>query len=282
MSPNGKVAIVTGASSGIGRVTAVELALKGFHVFLACRSQNKTQVVLQEISLLSNNTAKADFLPLDLGDLKSVRHCAHSFLERKLPLHLLVNNAGLAGQRGVTASGFELTFGTCHVGHFLLTDLLIDRLKHSTPARIVVVASKAHRHANRLDYNSFREPTRSASGLQEYAAAKLANILFASELARRLHGTGVTTYSLHPGVVATDVWRSLPWGLDWLIKKFMISAQEGAATILHCATSPQCATSSGEYFDNCALRQPSKAACDIDEANKLWKASEAWLREADS
>jgi dehydrogenase/reductase SDR family protein 13 len=112
--------------------------------------------------------------------------------------------------------------------------------------------------------------------------AKLSNILFASELASRLNGTGVTTYSVHPGVVATDVWRSLPRPLDWMIKKFMLSAEQGAATTLFCATSAQCASSSGEYYDNCTPCQPSELARDKGEARKLWAATEAWLTEAKS
>ena len=276
--PNGLVALVTGASSGIGRVSAAELALQGYHVFLACRGQEKAKVVLDEIAARSAGTAKAEFLSLDLGDLDSVRQCAQSFLARGLPLHVLVNNAGLAGQKGLTRSGFELTFGTCHVGHFLLTHLLLDCLKRSAPARVVVVASQAHRHTKGLDYSTLQQSTHSVGGLKEYAGAKLANILFAAELGRRLQGTGVTTYALHPGVVATDVWRSLPWPLDWLIKRFMITAEQGAATTLYCATSPDCANSTGLYYENSAQCRASKAACDTEQAQKLWSASEAWIK----
>jgi NAD(P)-dependent dehydrogenase (short-subunit alcohol dehydrogenase family) len=141
----------------------------------------------------------------------------------------------------------------------------------------VVVASKAHRHATGLNYATLRSKTESVGGLKEYAAAKLANILFASELGRRLQGCGVTTYSLHPGVVATDVWRSLPWPLDWVIKQFMLTAEQGAATTLYCATSPDCASSTGLYYENSAQRRPSKAACDMDEAKRLWDSSEKWI-----
>jgi NAD(P)-dependent dehydrogenase (short-subunit alcohol dehydrogenase family) len=132
VTPNSRVALVTGANSGIGRVTAVELALRGYHVFLACRDAGKTAEVLDEIAQRSGGKAKAEFIALDLGDLDSVRQCAQAFNARELPLHLLVNNAGLAGQKGFTKSGFELAFGVCHVGHFLLTRLLLDRLKASS------------------------------------------------------------------------------------------------------------------------------------------------------
>ncbi len=274
----GKVALITGANTGIGRVTATALALRGAHVFLACRSREKTQLVLEDIARRSGGTAQAEFLPLDLGDLASVRQCAATFLARDLPLHLLVNNAGLAGQKGFTPSGFELMFGVCHVGHFLLTQLLLERLKASAPARIVVVASKAHRHAKVLDLEGVQRPTGSFGGLREYAEAKLANILFASELARRLAGTGVTTYSLHPGIVASDVWRGLPWPVAPLIKRFMLTPEQGAATTLYCATSPACANESGLYYDDCRVARPNFLARDAALAERLWQASERWVQ----
>jgi NAD(P)-dependent dehydrogenase (short-subunit alcohol dehydrogenase family) len=274
----GKVALVTGANTGIGRVTATELALQGAHVFLACRSHAKTQPVLDDIARRSAGAAKAEFLPLDLGDLSSVHQCAATFLARDLPLHLLVNNAGLAGQKGLTPSGFELMFGVCHVGHFLLTQLLLERLKRSAPARIVVVASKAHRHAKVFDLDGVQRSTHSFGGLREYGEAKLANILFVSELARRLAGTGVTTYSLHPGVVASDVWRALPWPIAPLIKRFMLTPEQGAATTLYCATSPACAAESGLYYDECRVARPSFLARDAALAERLWQASERWVQ----
>lgn len=278
--PNGKVAIVTGANSGIGRVTARELALQGWQVFLACRSQAKTQPVLDEIAERSGGSAKAEFLPLDLGDLASVRACAESFLARGLPLQLLIANAGLGGQSGLTASGFELCFGVCHIGHFELTRLLLERLKASAPARVVVVSSKLHRQCKELPFAAQREPTKSVAGMKEYAVAKLANVLFAKELARRLEGSGVTTYALHPGVVATDIYRTIPWPLDRLMKLFMISAEDGAKTTLHCALSPAVAGDSGLYYNNCRAEQPSKLALDAALARRLWDESERWTAAA--
>jgi NAD(P)-dependent dehydrogenase (short-subunit alcohol dehydrogenase family) len=274
---NSRVALITGANSGIGRITARELALKGYHVFLACRSRERTQPVLDEIAGFSGGKARVEFLPLDLGDLDSVRQCADTFLARDLPLHLLICNAGLAGSKGLTKSGFELTFGTCHVGHFLLTQLLLECIRTSAPARIVVVASKAHRLAKIFDFASLRKTTSSAGGLKEYGTAKLANILFTTELARRLEGTGVTTYALHPGVVATDVWRSVPWPLDWFIKRFMITEEEGAATSLYCATEPSLATQSGLYYTDCAVADTTALAKDTALAARLWKESEQWV-----
>jgi len=274
---SGKVAIVTGANSGIGRVTARELALQGAHVFLACRSEEKTRPVLDEIAASSQGQAKAEFLALDLGDLHSVRRCATSFLERGLPLHLLINNAGLAGSKGLSASGFELTFGVCHVGHFLLTELLLERLKASQPARIVVVASRAHLHVKGIDFSALQKPTASFGGLREYGVAKLANILFVRELAQRLEGTGVGCYALHPGVVASDVWRSVPWPLAPLIKRFMLTTEQGAATTLYCATDPAVVAQSGLYYDECKVAETSPAAADQALALRLWEESERWI-----
>jgi retinol dehydrogenase-12 len=278
VSLNGKVALVTGANSGIGRVTARELALNGHHVFLACRSVERAQAVVDEIAQLSSGTAKVEVLPLDLGDFASIRRCAESFLERGLPLHLLIANAGIAGNKGRTASGFEMTFGTCHMGHFLLIQLLLERIKSSTPARIVIVASHAHRRPKVIDFSSLQQDTKTLSGFPEYGVAKLCNVLFAAELARRLQGTGVTSYSLHPGVVATNVWRAVPWPIDRLMKYFMISEEEGAATTLYCALSPEVAEQSGLYYEECDIKEPAALAKDTALAARLWDESENWLK----
>ncbi|PHS63830.1 MAG: SDR family oxidoreductase [Thalassobium sp.] len=275
-SLRGKVAIVTGANTGIGRITAIELARQGVKVFLACRSESKTRPVLEEIGRLTGDVERAQFLSLDLGDLKSVQHAAQVFLSTGLPLHILVCNAGLAGQKGMTSSGFELAFGTCHVGHFLLTKLLLECLKASAPARVVVVSSKAHRHAKDIDFAALRQTTASTGGLKEYAVAKLANLLFVSELANRLKGTGVDVYALHPGVVASDVWRSVPALLRVLIRPFMITPEQGAATSLWCATAPELCGQSGGYYENCRVQTPSDVALDQNLAVRLWQSSEDW------
>lgn len=273
---SGRVALVTGANTGIGLVTARELARRGAHVFLACRSASHAQAALDAIRAASGNQ-KVEALALDLGDFASVRQCANAFLARGLPLHLLVNNAGLAGSRGFTASGFELAFGVNHMGHFLLTQLLLERLKASAPARIVTVASRAHTRTDGIDWNALRQPTRTRTAIHEYAVSKLANVWFSAELGRRLAGSGVTTYALHPGVVASDVWRSVPWPFRSLIKLRMISTEEGAKTSLYCATAPQCAGESGLYYDKCRVRPASSLGQDTTLARELWQRSEAWL-----
>ena len=271
----GRVALITGANTGIGRVTARELARRGADVIIACRSVERAQPALQEIRAAASGT-RVECLALDLGDFASIRRCASEFLALGLPLHLLINNAGLAGGRGLTASGFELAFGVNHLGHFLLTQLLLEHIKACGPARIVTVASRAHYRAGGIDFDAVRKPTRSRTGFAEYGVSKLANVLFSAALGRRLAGTGVTTYALHPGVVASDVWRSVPWPLRPLIKLRMISTEEGAATTLHCATAPELTLESSLYYDKCKARAPSGPAGDAALAAELWNRSEAW------
>ncbi|HEX4447110.1 MAG TPA: SDR family oxidoreductase [Polyangiaceae bacterium] len=270
---NGKVALVTGANTGIGLVTARELARQGAHVIIACRSAERAQPALE--ALRSQGATKIEGLSLDLGDLASVRACAAAFLARDLPLHLLINNAGLAGSRGMTASGFEIAYGVNHVGHFLFTQLLLDRIKRSAPARIVTVASQAHYDAKAIPWERLRSRTRSITGLPEYAVSKLANVLFSATLARRLEGTGVTAYSLHPGVVATDVWRQVPWPVRGLIKRRMLTADDGARTTLYCATSAAAGAQTGLYYDTSAVKEPSALAKDKALGDELWTRSEA-------
>ncbi len=275
-SLSGRVALVTGANTGIGLVTARELAACGAHVFIACRSVEKGQAAVAEIRTTTGNE-KVELLALDLGDFDSIRACAQTFLARDLPLHLLINNAGLAGAKGMTKSGFELAFGTNHIGPFLLTQLLLDRVKQSAPARIVTVASRAHTRVAGINWDDVRLPTKGKAGLPEYGVSKLANVLFSAELGRKLAGTGVTTYSLHPGVVASDVWREVPAFIRPLIKLLMISTEEGAATTLYCATSPDVSGETGLYYDKCRVKEASKKGQDAALAAELWRRSEAWV-----
>ncbi len=270
----GRIALITGANTGIGRVTARELARRGARVFVATRDEQRTRDVLADIRAAGG---EGRWLALDLGDLGSVRRCAQAFLALDAPLHLLIDNAGLAGRRGFTASGFELAFGVNHVGHFLLTQLLLERLKASAPARVVTVASHAHYRAAGIDWDAVRRPTRHLSALPEYRASKLANVLFSAELGRRLAGTGVTTYSLHPGVVASDIWRPFPQPLRWLLTRRMLTPEEGAKTTIYCATEPSLAGETGLYYDRCRPRTPSALARDNALAAELWRRSEAWV-----
>jgi NAD(P)-dependent dehydrogenase (short-subunit alcohol dehydrogenase family) len=274
---DGRTFLVTGANTGIGRATVTALAARGASVFLAGRSETKTRQAISEIGTETGN-AKLEFLPLDLGDLESVRACADAFLATGEPLHVLINNAGIAGARGLTRSGFEITFGTNHVGPFLFTSLLLERLRESAPARIVNVSSEGHYRTQGIDFDAVREPTKTRTGFPEYCVSKLANVLHAQELARRLDGSGVTTYSLHPGAIASDVWRAVPWPIRPLIKLRMRSTEEGAQTSLYCATSPEVAEQSGRYYDDSREKQPSDVATP-ELAAQLWDRSTAWVTE---
>lgn len=280
----GKVILITGATSGIGRITAERLAEAGAHVFLACRSEEKTRQTIEEIRAhcqqINGVQPQIEFLPLDLASLASVRVCAAEFLARNLPLHVLINNAGLAGARGKTEDGFEIHFGVNHLGHFLLNALLVERVQQSAPARIVTVASAAHYNAKALDLDKVQRTTKTLTGFPEYGESKLCNILFSSELARRLGDSAVHTYALHPGVVASNIWRRIPWPADRIAKRFMISEEEGARTTLYCATSTDVADQTGLYYDACNPKKPSRLARDPDLAARLWKQSEAWVGES--
>ncbi|MCA9545638.1 MAG: SDR family oxidoreductase [Myxococcales bacterium] len=272
----GKVCLVTGANTGIGQVTAHDLARRGAHVFLACRSEAKTRPVIDAIKADTGNE-KVEFLPLDLGDLDSVRACVEQFKARRLPLHVLVANAGLAGQKGLTKSGFELAFGVNHVGHALFIRLLVDTLKASTPSRIVIVASRAHTRVKRWDLGGIQKPTKTLTGFPEYCTSKLANVYFARALARRLEGSGVNVYSLHPGVVASDIWRKVPQPFRWLMTRSMVTVEEGAQTQIHCATAPECSDQHGLYYVDSAPFRVAKLAEDDGNGEALWNDTADWI-----
>jgi retinol dehydrogenase 12 len=268
----GKTALVTGANTGIGRVTAIELAKLGAEVVLGCRSLERTEPVLAEIAALPQ-AGKARFLKLDLGSLAQVRAAAQELVDAGQPIDFLINNAGLAGQRGLTQDGFELTFGTNHLGPFLFTHMLLPLVLKSEEKRIVNVASTAHYKVKKLSYEGVRKPTAHTTGLPEYELSKLANVMFSLELHRRYNAEGLQSFSLHPGVVASDVWRSVPWPFRNLMKLFMITNEQGAKTTLLCALSDE--AKSGKYYDQEKLRPASELATE-ENARDLWSRSEAW------
>jgi retinol dehydrogenase 12 len=270
----GRTFLVTGGNTGIGRATALGLAQRGGRVYIACRSVPKGEEAAAAIRAATGNSS-VWVLRLDLADLDSVRSCAAEFLARGEPLHVLVNNAGLGGARGVTKQGFELMFGVNHLGHFLLTNELLGLLTSCAPARVVNVSSDAHFQASGVDFDALRRPARGITGLGEYAVSKLCNVLFTQELARRTAGSGVTTYALHPGVVASDIWRRIPWPVRPLVTRRMISVSEGALTSLYCATSPDVAGASGLFYEKCAERAPSAVATP-ELGRLLWSRSAEW------
>jgi retinol dehydrogenase-12 len=270
----GQTFLVTGGNTGIGLAAAHDFARRGGQVYLACRSRDKGEAAAASIAAGTGRDA-ARFLELDLADLASVRRCAAEFLALGQELHVLLNNAGVAGQRGLTRDGFELTFGVNHLGHFVLTTALLDCLAANATARVVTVSSDAHYQAKGIDFGALRRRTRSITGLPEYAVAKLCNVLFAQELARRTAGRGITTYAVNPGVVASDIWRHVPWPIRPLMTRRMASTEEGARTPVYCATSPDVASATGRFYDSSREREPSPVAT-AELAGLLWEHSEAW------
>jgi retinol dehydrogenase-12 len=268
---------VTGANSGIGRALVEALAARGGGLVLATRSEERTMPVLNAIKS-QHPGAHVQWLPIDVSDLASVRRAAARFLATGQPIDVLVNNAGIAGTRALSADGFDLTYATNHIGPFLLTNLLLPRLRESTQGRIVNVASAAHNMVKRIDWSLLeRRTSPRRSGFRDYAVTKFMNVLHAKELARRLAGTRVTTYSLHPGAVASNIWRAIPQPLGWLMKLFMLSNEAGARTPLYCATDPELATTSGRYYDKCREARCNPLAEDAALAQELWTRTEACL-----
>ena len=271
---SGRTFLVTGGNTGIGFATAQDLASRGARLYVACRSREKGEAAISAIKASAGNDA-VFFLPLDLADLDSVRACAQEFLALDEPLHVLLNNAGLAGRHGVTKQGFELAFGVNHLGHFLLTDALKDRIVASAPARVVTVSSEGHYLAKGIDYDELLKRGHGITGMHQYAVSKLCNVLFSQELARRLDGTGVTTYAVHPGTVASDIWRRIPWPVRPILTRRMITTAEGAQTSLYCATSADVAQSSGKYYEKSAERAANHVATP-ELAAELWRRSQEW------
>lgn len=271
---SGRTLVVTGANTGIGRATTDELARHGARVVLACRSADKTRAVIDEIRASTGNE-RLEHLPLDLADLPSVQQAAATLLERGDPIEVLVANAGLAGQRGQTAQGFELAFGTNHLGHFLFITSVLDLLRAAAPARVVVVSSDSHYAAKGLPEEALLRPTKTITGMREYERSKLANVLFTQEMARRVPAEEVAFHALHPGVIASDIWRRVPWPVRPLMTSRMRSTEEGAATSLWCATSDELVGQSGGYYADCAPKEPSAVAT-AELAAWLWERSEEW------
>ncbi|XP_054022630.1 dehydrogenase/reductase SDR family member 13 [Dryobates pubescens] len=273
---HGRTAIVTGGSGGIGAATALELARCGARVILATRSALRGEAAACRIRTETGNP-EVQFMQLDLSSLKSVRAFASTFLRQEPHLHLLINNAGVSAG-GMTEDGFSLPFQVNHLGHFLLTQLLLERLQSCAPSRIVIVASSAH-CAGRLRLGALGHPPPGLwSTFQDYCDSKLANVLHARELATRLQGTQVTCYAVHPGFVNTELFRHAPlWLKPFLIPLawlFFCDAAEGARTSLHCAMYEGLECFSGRYFTDCHLQEPWPPARDDRLALALWEASE--------
>ena len=273
---SGKVCLVTGATSGIGAVTARALAHRGATVVLVARNRERSEATSEAIRQESGN-AKVDFLVADLASQTDVRRLAEDFKSRYSRLDVLINNAGaMFVRREESADGIEMTLALNHLAPFLLTNLLLDLLIASAPARIVTVSSDAHRWAKGFDFDD-PQGRRRYHGFKAYGQSKLANILFTTELARRLSGTGVTANCLHPGFVATNFFTGrgvMRWLMRLGARLFAISPEEGAKTTIDLAASPEFASISGQYFVKSAPATPSKAARDEAAGRRLWRWSE--------
>nr|XP_053631917.1 retinol dehydrogenase 11-like isoform X1 [Cherax quadricarinatus] len=277
----GKTAIVTGASAGIGKVTARDLAQRGARVILACRNVEKAATVAEDIKKTTGNKDVV-VRQVDTSDLTSVRKFAKDILNTETALHILVNNAGLNGfdTKKLTADGLELTMATNHFGPFLLTNMLLGLLKASGPSRVVNVSSVVYTYGSSLNVDDLNyEKNKYPGSFISYSQSKLANILFTRELAEKLRGTAVTANSLHPGIVATEmIWKGEArlsnyfFGpLIWFLGK---DAELGAQTTIYLAVSDEVNNVTGKYFVDCKESDISDLAKDAGLAKKLWEASE--------
>jgi NAD(P)-dependent dehydrogenase (short-subunit alcohol dehydrogenase family) len=272
---NGKTVLITGANQGIGKESAIALGKMGAKIVMVCRSEEKGRAALRDVE-----AAGAKGVELLLGDMSKqadIRRVASEFLAKHDRLDVLLNNAGvLVTSRRETVDGIEETFATNHLGYFLLTNLLLDVLKKSAPARVVNVSSEAHRRAAvRWDDIQMKSGW---SSFASYGQSKLCNILFTRELAKRLEGTGVTANCLHPGVIASGFGQTYGGFTSFLIKlahPFMISAEKGARTQVYLASSPEVDGVTGKYFDKCKEKRPNRAAQEADAPARLWALSEA-------
>ncbi len=276
---SGKTCMITGASSGLGLATATALARMGARIVLVCRDRGRGEAALSQIVQTTRNR-DVEVMLADLSSQDAIRKLAGEFLAKERPLHALVNNAGAINmRRSLTVDGIETTFAVNHLAYFLLTLLLLDRLKASAPARIVNVTSEGHRTTGirfddlggERDYAPFRA----------YCQSKLANVLFTHELARRLQGTGVTVNSVHPGAVATRLAQNNAAWLRILFKLaglFFRSPERGAATSVYLASSPTVTDVTGRYFADSREKRSSPASYDEATARRLWEISARMTR----
>jgi NAD(P)-dependent dehydrogenase (short-subunit alcohol dehydrogenase family) len=275
----GKIVLVTGATNGIGKVTALELAKQGARTVIVGRNRTKTEATVKEIQAHSGNP-KVEMLLGDLALMADVRRIAAEFKSKYDRLDVLVNNAGAwFTEREETAEGIEMTFALNHLSYFLLTNLLLDVLKANAPARIVNVSSRVHADEP-LDFDDLQNTKNYGrnNGLRVYGQSKLANVLFTYELARRLEGTGVTANVLHPGIIGSG------FGLNnkglftkvamMLYSRLALSPEEGAKTIIHLAASPEVEGVSGQYWVKCKAVPSSKDSHDVEAQRRLWEVSE--------
>jgi NAD(P)-dependent dehydrogenase (short-subunit alcohol dehydrogenase family) len=276
-SMKGKICIVTGSNTGIGKETARGLAQRGATVVLACRDVGKGSAARDDIAGGIGGKGELEVEALDLASKASIRDFAGRFAARHQRLDVLVNNAGLwTTTRSTTTDGFETTFGVNHLGTFLLTHELLPLLEASAPSRIVVLSSALH-YKGKMVWDDLQFERRSYSGPTAYNQSKLANVLFTVALSRRLEGKGVTVNAVHPGVVTTELARDYPRLLTRIFHLFTLSPEKGARCSLHVATSPELEGVTGEYFESSRAKTAARAARDEAAQERLWALSERLL-----
>jgi NAD(P)-dependent dehydrogenase (short-subunit alcohol dehydrogenase family) len=269
---NEKICLITGANAGIGKVTAQKLANFGATVVMVCRNRQKGEAALNEIKKKSGN-ANIELMIADLSSQAEIRRLADEFKAKHNRLDVLLNNAGVyIPKRTLTIDNIETTFAVNHLAYFLVTNLLLDVLKQSAPSRIVSVSSEAHKYG-KVEFDNL-QGEREYKGIPAYSNSKLENVLFTRELANRLAGTNVTANSLHPGAVATSIFRNTPKPIEWLIKMFTMSPEKGAETSVYLATSSEVEGITGKYFEKKLEKYPSRIAQDDELARKFWQVSE--------
>jgi len=278
---DGKVAVVTGGNSGIGKYAAIGIARAGAHVVIAARNPTKAAAAVSEIEDAADARGRVEAMPIDLASFASIRAFADAFNARHNRVDVLLNNAGgVLNTRQVTVDGHEMQFQVNHLGHFLLTELLRDALGAGAPARVINVSSWGHTQARRgLDFDDLDWEHRPYRRFAVYSATKLMNVLFTRELARRNDPAGLTANALHPGFVASNFGREGDLGKLGdigmrLVRPFAISSEKGALTSIYLATSPDVAGVTGQYFVKCRAVPPSKPALDDAAAARLWEISE--------
>jgi NAD(P)-dependent dehydrogenase (short-subunit alcohol dehydrogenase family) len=272
-----RITLITGANSGLGKATALQLAAMGATVVMVCRSRERGKAAQDEIITRSGNST-VDLLLADLSSQQSIRQLVQTFTAKYDRLHLLINNAGNSfNQRALTIDGIERSFATNHLAPFLLTNLLLDTLKGSVPARIINVGTRFN---TTLQFNDLQYEKRRYNGLQAYAETKLGNIMFTYELARRLYGSGVTVNCVHPGVFKSNLGSNNgeqePWFLrviSWLGQRILPDPERAAERVLYLAVSPEVEGVSGKYFgDKREIKSPAQTY-DTQSTQRLWRIS---------
>ncbi|XP_043096296.1 retinol dehydrogenase 11 [Puntigrus tetrazona] len=274
---DGKTVLITGGNAGIGKETAVLLALRGARVIVACRDEEKARKAVREIKARSHNM-NVLYMEVDLANMRSIREFSKAFLQKEKRLDILINNAGMPSVLDWTDDDFSMCFGVNHLGHFLLTNLLLPRLKESSPSRVINLTCSSYKYQKLdfqdLNYNLFPFFT--------YCRSKLANIYFTQELARMLEGKGVTAYAVHPGYVQSNwtchysvLFRIL---VQVVMFMFFVSCEAGAQTVVYCAVSDDVLEHNGGYFTDCQPAHLRAFARDSGVAKKLWEASERLVK----